>query len=525
MRFNKTIPLKLRSLYALACGLGALSVLALAPVDFYLALGIGFSGFAVLFCLPQMQDKWRSFFLGWWYGLGFFTAGLYWIVLSLGVEIEKFFWLIPFALLGLPAVFALFTAGATLLASRLRGRPLIQLTALVLSWCLAEVVRGQVILGGFPWNLVGYSLVPYTSLLQSASWFGAYGLSLVALFVAILPAIWLLETRKVALYSTATILVLVLSLHGEGERRLKEAGARITPGVVLRLVQPNIPQKQKWQRHLADEHFIKTVRLSQAVGVERVTHIIWPETAIQFDPHHDRERLSYMTQVIPRNGALLTGAPRWEGGQDGDHPFAAWNSLLAIDPKARIVAVFDKFHLVPFGEYVPGRAYLPSWIHKITAGGVDFTPGPGIKTLQVEGLPPFSPLVCYEGIFPGEVALKGDQRPAWLLNITNDGWFGVSSGPYQHLAMTRVRAVEEGLPLVRVANTGVSCLIDPYGRILASIPLEQEGVLDVALPQPLGATPFARHGHAVFMALWSLMALALLGFRFLAAKAVNRREP
>ncbi len=515
--------LSMPKLYALACLLGALSVLAFAPIDFYLALAIGFSGYGILFCLPQLREGRRSFALGWWYGLGFFTAGLYWIVLSLGVEIEKFFWLVPFTALGLPALLSVFTGFATFGAAKLSGRPLIQLMFLVLFWCLGEIARGY-LLSGFPWNLMGYTLVPFTGLLQLAAGVGAYGLSLVALIGAIVPAVWFLETRKVALLYTAVVLSLAGAFHLHGTHRVHQGQLHPTPGVTLRLVQPNIPQKQKWLRELADQHFLKTVHLIKAIRFEKVTHVILPETAIQFDPHHDRERLAFLRKAIPKGGAILTGAPRWEGDEDNQHPFTVWNSLMAIQDDGKITAVFDKVHLVPFGEYVPGRAFLPDSIHKITAGGVDFTPGPGLRTLNVYGLPPFSPLVCYEGIFPGAVALRGEQRPAWLLNVTNDGWFGRSSGPYQHLAMTRVRAVEEGLPMVRVANTGISALIDPFGRIVAAIPLEQEGVLDVALPQPLPATSYAQHGNATFLALWTLVLLLMFGIRALLAKAANRHE-
>jgi len=192
-----------------------------------------------------------------------------------------------------------------------------------------------------------------------------------------------------------------------------------------------------------------------------------------------------------------------------------WNSLHAIDSSGNIAATYDKHHLVPFGEYMPLRSIMS--VAKLTHGNIDFSSGPGAQTLQVPGLPPFSPLICYEAIFPGQVA-SGDVRPGWLLNITNDGWFGNTAGPYQHLQAARLRAIEEGLPMVRAANTGISAVIDPLGRILAHLPLGQEGVLQIALPRALGRTPYAMLGD------WTLFLILIIPLGLVSIRAMREKN-
>jgi apolipoprotein N-acyltransferase len=198
-----------------------------------------------------------------------------------------------------------------------------------------------------------------------------------------------------------------------------------------------------------------------------------------------------------------------------------WNSLQALNHQGEIVATYDKAHLVPFGEYVPLRGILP--LAKITAGGINFTAGKGAATVDLPGLPPASPLICYEVIFPGEVVDRAN-RPSWLLNLTNDGWFGLSAGPYQHLAAARLRAVEEGLPLVRAANTGISAVVDPYGRVIGEIPLGTQGVLDSTLPLALSpSAPFAAIGLAAPLLLLLIISGLAIGWsRLLAPREIKR---
>jgi apolipoprotein N-acyltransferase len=214
-----------------------------------------------------------------------------------------------------------------------------------------------------------------------------------------------------------------------------------------------------------------------------------------------------IADVTPPDGLLITGFNRFDFDNE---PKRAWNSLGALDSEGRIISLYDKHRLVPFGEFLPWRDLLARiGLRKITAGSIDFQPGPGVATISLDDLPPFSPLICYEAIFTREVADPAG-RPAWLLNITNDAWFGHSSGPYQHLAMARMRAIEEGLPLVRNANTGISAIVDPYGRIEAMLALGEAGALDGPLPKPLaGRTFYAVWGQATFLLMVAIGAIII----------------
>jgi apolipoprotein N-acyltransferase len=268
---------------------------------------------------------------------------------------------------------------------------------------------------------------------------------------------------------------------------------------MLRLVQPDIEQSLKWDPQERQRNLILTADISLAPGFERVAHVLWPETATLFalagEPAFRRE----LAQLVPAGGYLITGSPRIER----EPALVAWNSLHALDAAGEIRATFDKFHLVPFGEYVPLRAILP--IDRVVPGGMDFSAGPGPIRLEIPGLPAASPLICYEIIFPGAVVPAG-PRPQLLVNLTNDSWFGVSAGPYQHFAAARLRAVEEGLPLIRSAGGGISGVIDPYGRATARLDLAVAGILDTDLPQSIPPTLYAQARTPVTLAVLILIA-------------------
>jgi apolipoprotein N-acyltransferase len=338
-------------------------------------------------------------------------------------------------------------------------------------------------------------------MVQLAALTGVFGLSLLAVVVAAMPAV-LAEPatgepqgrrRWMPVLVSAGVLALVWA---GGEWRLAGAGNETVPGVRLRLVQPNIPQNQKWKQELRRGHVLKQLELSNRPAPSGLspTHVIWAETAVPFVVSGPGTDPSPLTQAIgraaPPGGFVIVGAPRSAGA--GTASKKLFNSLLAIDSDGRIKDAYDKHHLVPFGEYVPLRSVLP--VEKLTAGRQDFSPGPGVRTIDLDGLPAFSPLICYEVIFSGRV-IKKNNRPRWLLNLTNDAWFGFSSGPYQHFAAARLRAVEEGLPLVRVANTGISGIVDSHGRIVRQLGLGQEGIIDGPLPvETAYKPPFSRLG-------------------------------
>jgi len=240
--------------------------------------------------------------------------------------------------------------------------------------------------------------------------------------------------------------------------------------------------------------------------------VIWPETAVPYYLSDSSELRVALSKLVPPDGLLISGALR--RSVDSTNRPQLWNSLHALAPDASLVATYDKHHLVPFGEYVPLRNVLG--LSKLVHGDVDYSSGPGPRTLLLPGLPPMSPLICYEGIFPGDV-IDSANRPEWLLNVTNDGWFGNTAGPYQHFQAARLRAIEEGLPLVRAANTGISAVVDAHGRIVGKLALGTEGVLDAALPKALDyLTPYARVGDTIILAVLALCGgiIALRRYQF-----------
>jgi apolipoprotein N-acyltransferase len=309
-----------------------------------------------------------------------------------------------------------------------------------------------------------------------------------------------------------------------GVWRLADATSETVPGVRLRLVQPSIPQTLKNDPQAEVQNFKRLLALSAAQGADKITATIWPEAAAPplLERYPNLRRA--IAAVTPPGGLLITGAERAEPLQ-GWPPQHVWNSVVALDDKGDIVATYDKAHLVPFGEYVPLRHILP--VEKIAPSIGDFTAGPGPRTLTLPGLPAVSPLICYEAIFPGDVANPApvitreflgipqamqQPRPHWLLNVTNDAWYGRTPGPLQHLASARTRAVEEGLPLMRAANNGISAAVDPYGRVLARLDLDAVGVLDEPLPRDLAPTLYAQFGDSIYaaLALLFLASIALL---------------
>ncbi len=335
--------------------------------------------------------------------------------------------------------------------------------------------------------------------MQFASVFGVLGLSLITIGVASSFA-FVGYPEKTALFkimSLSLFLAVLALIWAGGFWRMLDVKTRFVNDVLLRLVQPNIPQKDKWKPQLTGKNFNNLLTLSTGAKelrkVEQPTHIIWPETATPFILDGNNSALRVIAQIIPPNGALLTGSPR--RSEKNKNTAELWNSLHIVGSNAKIIATYDKSHLVPFGEYVPLRRYLNNFapLMKLTGGRIDFSSGSGPRTISLPGAPPVSPLICYEVIFSGAVVSEGKNgmvQPEWLLNITNDAWFGVSSGPYQHLAAAQLRAVEEGLPLIRVANTGISAVIDGFGRIHEASSLNERTYIDSRLPMALKTPTF-----------------------------------
>lgn len=479
----------------LGLGLGLVSALALPPLGLLPVLLLTLPG--LVWLLDGSRDRRGAFGAGFWFGTGWFMAGLYWISIALLIEPWKTGWMVPFAVFGLSALLGAFYGGATLLVrlSGVDGPGRIPLLAG--AFVLAEWLRGWV-LTGFPWNPLGSVWDPLLPILQLGALAGVHGLTFLAVLAFTLPALLADPLgRRARLAVVGLAAGLPLAVFAWGAARLAGHGTELEPGVTLRLVQANIAQSHKWRDELRMAHLQDHVELSRSPGLDKVTHVVWPETAAPYFLDTDPVARAIVAEAAPPGGIVLTGAPRVTPRDV--RPMQLWNSLMAVDGMGRLAGSYDKVHLVPFGEYVPGRGLLP--LLKITWGAVDFSSGPGLRTIAVPGAPPASPLICYEAVFAGEVVGRDQPRPGWLLNVTNDGWFGMSSGPYQHLASARLRAIEEGLPLVRAANTGISAVFDPLGRPVARLGLGERGVLDAPLPRATAATPYAEWGDKTLVIL------------------------
>jgi apolipoprotein N-acyltransferase len=486
-----------------ALALGALAALTLPPFHLYPLL-FAFAG--LLDLLRHAERRIEGFVLGWCFGFAHFLLGLYWIGIAFFTDAERFGAFALPAVLLLCAYLACYPAVAAWLTVLYRWQsPVASALVLALAWTAGEVVRG-VLFGGFPWNLIGYAFAQSTAISQLAALTGIHGLSLLAVALGALPAAWLDRTERARWQPLAAGAVILVAIWAGGALRLADAAAEPAGAVHLRLVQGNIAQQDKWRPEGRARAFERHLALSRAGGP--VSHVIWPESAAPYPLDQDAIARRMIAEIVPPGGLLLTGGERFDLSRE---PPLAWNTLFVIDQAGALVARYDKRDLVPFGEFLPLRDVLSRvGLEKLTHGSIDFQPGPGRQTITLPGLPPVSPLICYEAIFPGRV-VDPDARPAWLLNITNDAWFGRSSGPYQHLAMARMRAIEEGLPLVRSANTGISAVVDPWGRIQAQLDLGETGVLDAALPRPLPqVTLFGRSGPVIVMLPACALALCAL---------------
>jgi apolipoprotein N-acyltransferase len=488
----------------LALVLGVLGALAFPPYYLFPLLIVALSGLALL--IDKRRPPLASFAMGWWWGFGHFLIAFYWVAEAFLVDAPRFGWMIPLILGALAGWTALFIGLAALATRAVALAGPAKVLAFALFWTAAEWLRGHV-LGGFPWDLAGYSIAFSDALVQYAALGGAWGLSLLVVAFAAMPATLWESKRRTAFLACASAGLAALLLYAGGAIRLAFADEPMVPHVVLRIVQPAIAQSAKWEQGAREQNVALQRQLTVAVpGAENISAAIWPETAVPFLLERDARLRQWLGQAVPPGTLLVTGALRGEplSGDLGQ----VFNSAEAIDHDGNLLASYDKFHLVPLGEFVPLRSFFP-FVNKITPGTIDFSPGPGPRTLTLPGLPPVSPLICYEAIFPGRV-VDSAKRPQWLLNLTNDGWFGTSSGPYQHFASARLRTVEEGLPLVRVANTGISALVDPYGRVLSEIGLGKSGVRDLPLPAAISPPLYARFGDGTLLA--QLLTAAVLAW-------------
>jgi len=449
---------KFKSKACLSLTLGALSSLAMPPFCAVILLFLIFPIMIYLFVNADSNKK--AFIYGWLYGLGYFSFGLYWI--SNAIK-DDFPYLVPLAILGIPVILAIYTGLAGFLtkvcSKYLKG------FSLVLTFSFAyftmEFLRGH-LFTGFPWNLTGYSWTNYLSMMQGCYYFGIYGFSFLSILCFSMPYIFLTKKYKKAIVLNGLVLCGLVFLGIVGYNRI-EANRKVSMfDKNILFVQPSIPIEISNLDSLQvfDDYKLKT-RLANKKDVDI---IVWGETAIPFDINNYPEYLFSLSRIIPDGAILLTGSIR----RDEQGKF--YNSILVIDSQGKILESYDKAHLVPFGEYMPFDKYID--LEKIVGFDFLFSKGQGRKTIKIDGIPSFSPLVCYEMVFPNEVYDKHD-KPDFIFNVSNDTFYGNSSGPYQHFGMAVAQAIASNLPIVRVGNNGISGIISNVGVVQDFIGLNE----------------------------------------------------
>ena len=468
----------------LAFGLGALMALGQAPLGGWFVTLPALAVFLVL--VAGQGGVRRSAFVGWFGGAGYFALSLNWIVEPFLIDVARYGWMAPFALILMAFGMAMFWAAAGALAGWSRG----PLAAMVVGLGVVELGRGYV-LTGFPWALIGHVWID-TPVVQVAALIGPSGLTLITLGMAAgLTRVRWIPVSVVALAAVWAFGVWQLAQPGPPAR-----------DVTLRLVQPNAAQGVKWDEGMAQVWFD---RLMAATAADPpVDLVIWPETALPYLLEFNPE-LPAMIAAAGRGAQVAFGVQRVDGE-------AAYNSMVVLTAGGAVTARYDKHHLVPFGEFLPLGDLLFDWfgLRAFAAkAGQGYTAGPGPVVLDLgPDLGKVLPLICYEAVFPQ--GLRGAGRADWLLQITNDAWFGDWTGPFQHLAQARLRAIEQGLPLIRVANTGVTAGFDARGRLVADLPFQTDGFVDVALPGALPPSIYAIWGEGPVLLILAGLALVLI---------------
>jgi apolipoprotein N-acyltransferase len=509
----------------LAATAGGVSVLALPPVGFPPVL---LGTFPILVWLVDGTGRgtaagWlggtrRAFAVGWCFGFGYFLAGLWWLGEAFLVQPDVFAWLLPIGVAGLPAFLALYTGLGVALAHALWSRGPWRVAALAFGLGLSEYLRGT-LFTGFPWNAFGYALAAQDVMMQAASLVGVHALTVLVVFIAAAPAVLLdppapAGRGRIAVPTIAA--ALVLGQLAYGAVRLAGATAATVDGVALRIVQPNLTQRERQggtdHAAIIDRYLrLSTSPMPPISGVPRPTHVIWPESALPFTIEAGQGLFPRLARLLAPGAVLIAGIQRLDEGRTGK----VFNSLYVFDHEARVLDRYDKVHLVPFGEYLPFPEIATAIGLEPLTRVLAFVAGTRRAPIATPGAPPFVPLICYEIIFPGHVTGDG-HRPGWLINVSDDSWFGDTLGPRQHLHQARVRAVEEGLPVIRATTTGISAVIDGYGRVQAALGLGREGVLDAPLPVALPPTPASRAGLLpLIWALVTTLAVAVLARRSL----------
>lgn len=481
------------------CGLAL--ALALPPHGQLWLAALGLIGVYYLNADLVRIGKLQQFLRGLGFGLGYFCFAFHWIGYAFLVDADAYLWMMPFAVGGLSLFMAIYWGVAFVVAARLSKFNLPVWMMLPLCLGVVEWARGYVFTG-FPWAAPGLIADGMGPVLQSASVIGMPGLTvMVLLWGMALGAI--LQRRGLALLVLATLPLAM----AWGQWRLSSVSMDFAKGPVIRLVQPNISQNDKWRVENRDRIFEELLALSRSAASDQPIAVIWPESAVSFLLDESKEALDRISESLVPQQTLLAGSLRRSVEASGQENY--FTSILMIDDQGEVQQRYDKWRLVPGGEYLPfAWALEPLGFRKVVDLPESFTAGDGPHSLDVPGVGLAGMLICYEAIFPHRL-VDEQQRPRWIVNVTNDGWFGLSVGPHQHLAQVRMRAVEQGLPIARAANTGISAMIDPYGRYVAKTALDIQAVTDARLPDAIEPPLFARWGMLVFWAL-ALVCVAIL---------------
>lgn len=446
-------------------------------------------------------------------GFGFFLVSLWWVAEAFFVDAAAHGWMAPIVMAILPTGMALFWGGACALYKAFNAHGLKRAFVFAACFGLFEWLRGHV-LTGFPWNLSGEVWAAGSAPSQTAALIGSYGLSVVTVATAGLLAVALgVESRRTRLAAAGLSAVVLAGLYGYGAWRLSQPALPDQPTRV-RVVQANIDQGDKWRPDNLDGVLNAYLDLTRSPGRDAADIVIWPEGAVPSAANDylgaDVERRRRVAGALRPGQLLMTGAFRVEAAPDRPDGVRAYNTLLTLQrvgADLQLLAIYDKHRLVPLGEFLPLRSILePIGFVSLVHAPADFTPGPQPAPIEAPGLPRVQPLICYESLFPGFTSDAGG-RPSWIVNPSNDSWFGKTSGPWQHLNIMGHRAIEEGLPVVRSTPTGVSAIIDAYGRTRSALSIGEAGVIDSPIPAALPPTPYARWGEAMF---WLLIAFGLL---------------
>ncbi len=487
----------------MAFGFGAMAACALAPLSLWPAWFVALPGFLVLIIGGWRKRKRFDFALGWCFGFGYFLVAFHWIGFAFLVDAQTYLWIMPFAVGGLAAAMAIYWGLAAVAAQSLRRIGIPIAFGFPISLAIVEFLRGH-LLTGFPWAAPGIAVEGMGSVLQLASLVGMPGLTLILLVWAATPFMFL----RAPLIAIAIILTLPI-IYGWGAWRETHTPQNFVGGVGLRIVQPNISQSDKWRDENARTIFDQMLTATSApdpAGFE-ITHVIWPEAAVSFLIDESDVAHGELLRALEGRKVLMTGSLRRDKATAPGAEDRVYTSLIGFNSGAEVFMRYDKWRLVPGGEYLPLEQFLGQiGFRKLVDVPGSFSAGVGPQSFAVPGAGLAGPLICYEAIFSHDL-VDPKTRPDWLVNITNDGWFGQSAGPYQHFASVRMRAVEQGLPIVRAANTGISGVVDGVGRIVGIGPLGQQANLDLALPEPLSAPLYARFGDWILTVLAAVVAL------------------